>query len=163
MNVFYAESKCNPGFNSDVVRLRLGGGINDREVIFSFNSDVVRLRRLFLSLASSYLSLFQFRCGSIKTMSANGNLLSCSLFQFRCGSIKTLEAEVDQDILSCFNSDVVRLRLKSSSSSFCIAPFQFRCVSIKTTLTKFGLRHTTKFQFRCGSIKTFSPGSSCLT
>ena len=96
------------GFNSSVVRLKGLTKLSPSKIKFSFNSSVVRLKDAEPS-EQIIITMFQFQCGSIKSLGAAA--AAAALFQFQCGSIKRQMLLCLIAFLLSFNSSVVRLKV----------------------------------------------------
>ena len=98
-----------------------------------FNSILVRLKALATLEAFFHaFSLFQFHTGSIKRTIVTTDAKQLSRFQFHTGSIKRFFLHLLAKCELCFNSILVRLKVREPVTRITIlALFQFHTGSIK--------------------------------
>ena len=116
MNRIYG--KPAPSFNSIVVRLKAHRSRRwiYRIGMFQFHSGSIK-RRHEPHLRKARTE-FQFHSGSIKSATHNSVKLSWGKFQFHSGSIKRAkQLRLQTFFLRCFNSIVVRLKVRTERST----------------------------------------------
>ena len=105
---FSTSMRC---FNSNLVRLRvtIDAAVVVSSTVFQFQSGAIKRSPACKKFFS--LDKFQFQSGAIKSFSFLIKRNKTWMFQFQSGAIKRIDKPSLMSFASCFNSNLVRLRV----------------------------------------------------
>ena len=96
MNGLKSTALILKGFNSNLVRLKVCWKKSERKLLTSFNSNLVRLKDDVSFFIFTFVLMFQFQSGAIKSILFAVKRNSTFSFQFQSGAIKRNEVVLDR-------------------------------------------------------------------